>query len=136
MHKYCVLSLIRLIIGSAYTVYASEAATRGVLLNNVSLKISQNSKSFRLGTLWKKRLWHRCSTVNFVKFLRTPFLQNISGRLLLMRVWLDLCWYSCENIKNILINLTDESLYFDIYNKLYNIYKKPKPQLKSSLYSY
>ena len=136
MHKYCVLSLIRLIIGSAYTVYASEAATRGALLKNVSLRISQNSESFRLGTLWKKRLWHRCSTVNFVKFLRTPFLQNISGRLLLMRVWLDLCWYSCENIKNILINLTDESLYFDIYNKLYNIYKKPKPQLKSSLYSY
>ena len=136
MQKYCVLSLIRLIIGSAYTVYASEAATRGVLLKSVSLKISQNSKSFRLGTLWKKRLRHRCCPVNFVKFLRTPFLQNISGQLLLLRVWLDLCWYSCENIKNILINLTDESLYFDIYKKLYNIYKKPKPQLKSSLYSY
>ena len=106
MQKYCVLSLIRLIIGSAYTVYASEAATRGVLLKSVSLKISQNSKSFRLGTLWKKRLRHRCCPVNFVKFLRTPFLQNISGQLLLLRVWLDLCWYSCENIKNILINLT------------------------------
>ena len=31
----------------------------------------------------KKRLWHRCFSVNFVKFLRTPFLQNPSGRLLL-----------------------------------------------------
>ena len=28
-------------------------------------------------------LWHRCLLVNFVKFLRTPFLQNTSGRLLL-----------------------------------------------------
>ena len=34
-------------------------------------------------TLLKKRLWHRCFAVNFVKFLRTPFLQNSSGRLLL-----------------------------------------------------
>ena len=26
-----------------------------------------------------KRLWHRCFPVNFVKFLRTPFLTKISG---------------------------------------------------------
>ena len=31
----------------------------------------------------KKRLWHRCFPVNFEKFLRTSFLQNTSGRLLL-----------------------------------------------------
>ena len=37
----------------------------------------------RLATLLKKRHWHRCFHVNFVKFLRTPFLQNTSGRLLL-----------------------------------------------------
>ena len=37
----------------------------------------------RPATLLKKRLWHRCFPVNFVKFLRTPFLQNTSGRLLL-----------------------------------------------------
>ena len=34
-------------------------------------------------TLLKKRLWHRCFPVNFAKFLRTPFLHNTSGRLLL-----------------------------------------------------
>ena len=33
--------------------------------------------------LLKKILWHRCFPVNFSKFLRTPFLQNTSGRLLL-----------------------------------------------------
>ena len=27
----------------------------------------------RPANLLKKRLWHRCSPVNFVKFLRTPF---------------------------------------------------------------
>ena len=31
----------------------------------------------------KKRLWHNCFPVNFAKFLKTPFLQNTSGRLLL-----------------------------------------------------
>ena len=34
-------------------------------------------------TLLKKRLWHRCFPVNFVKFLRTTFLQNSSKWLLL-----------------------------------------------------
>ena len=37
----------------------------------------------RPATLWKKGLLHRCFPVNFGKFLRTPFLQNTSGRLLL-----------------------------------------------------
>ena len=37
----------------------------------------------RPATLLKKRLWHRYFPVNFVKFLRTAFLQNTSGRLLL-----------------------------------------------------
>ena len=36
-----------------------------------------------LRPLFKKRLWHRCFPVNFTKFLRAPFLQNTSGRLLL-----------------------------------------------------
>ena len=34
----------------------------------------------------KKRLWHRCFPIKFAKFLRKPFLQNTSGRLLLFRV--------------------------------------------------
>ena len=34
-------------------------------------------------------LWHRCLLVNFVKFLRTSFLQNTSGRLLLY-LWVSL----------------------------------------------
>ena len=37
----------------------------------------------RPATLLKKRLWHRCFPVNVVEFLRTPLLQNTSGRLLL-----------------------------------------------------
>ena len=30
-------------------------------------------------TLFKKRLWKRCFSANFAKFLRTPFLQNNFG---------------------------------------------------------
>ena len=37
----------------------------------------------RPATLLKKRLWHRSFPVNFVRFLRTHFLQNTSGRPLL-----------------------------------------------------
>ena len=40
-------------------------------------------KSLRPATLTKKRLWHRCFSVNFVKFPRTHFLKNNYGRLLL-----------------------------------------------------
>ena len=45
----------------------TETATRGVLFKGVL----------------KKRLWRRCVPVNFVKYLRTYFLQNTYGRLLL-----------------------------------------------------
>ena len=38
---------------------------------------------WRLELCLKKRLWHRCIPVNFAKSLRTLFLQNTSGRLLL-----------------------------------------------------
>ena len=37
-------------------------------------------------SLWKKRLWNRCFPVNFAKFSRALFLQNIFGQLLLLSV--------------------------------------------------
>ena len=36
--------------------------------------------------LLKKRLWRRCFAANFTKFLKTPFLQNTSGRLFLKQL--------------------------------------------------
>ena len=66
-------------------------------------EISQNSKEntcaslffnkvagLRPSTLLKKRPWHRCFPVNFVKFLRTPFLQTI----------LDACFCSSLNFQS------------------------------------
>ena len=73
----------------------SEAAVRRCSVEKVFLEISQNSQEdtcvrvsfliklqasgLRPATLLKKRLWRRCFPVNFVKFLRTSFLQNTSG---------------------------------------------------------
>ena len=59
------------------------------------LKISLNSQektcasrvSFFNKRPLKKRLWHRFFPVNFAKFLRIVFLQNTSGRLLLLAVY-------------------------------------------------
>ena len=69
----------------------TEAATRGVLWKKVYLEISHNPHkntcaraSFSEFSFFQ-RLWYRCFPVNFVKFLRTTFLQNISGRLLLTK---------------------------------------------------
>ena len=46
-------------------------------------------------TLLKKRLWCRCFPGSFAKFLRTTFLQNTSGRLLLDisgMEWVNVCF--------------------------------------------
>ena len=56
-------------------------------IKKVFSEISQNSQEnicasvffnkvagLRRATLLQKRLWHRCFPVNFMKFLRTPFL--------------------------------------------------------------
>ena len=51
-----------------------EAATVGILGKKVSFKISQNSQETPVPEE---------TPVNFAKFLRIPFLQNNSGRLLL-----------------------------------------------------
>ena len=61
---------------------------KGVLAN-VAGKYLRQSLIFnkvaglRPTTLLKKRLRYRCFPLNFAKFLRTPFLYNTSGRLLL-----------------------------------------------------
>ena len=37
----------------------------------------------RAATLLKNNIWHRCFPVNSAKFLRTPYLHNTFGQLLL-----------------------------------------------------
>ena len=52
----------------------ARSSYRRCSIKKVFLKISINSQ---------ESLWHKCFPVNLSQFLRTPFLQNTSGRLLL-----------------------------------------------------
>ena len=55
---------------------------KGVLRNFAKFK----GKYLCQSLFFIKRPWHSCFPVNFEKFLRTPLLQNTSGRLLLTNV--------------------------------------------------
>ena len=46
-------------------------------------KFTRKNLCYFVATCLKKRQVHRCFPLNFLKFLRTPFLQNTSGRLFL-----------------------------------------------------
>ena len=56
--------------------FTGKHMCQGLFFNKVT--------SMRHATLLRKRLWNRCFSVKFTKFLRTPFLQNTSRRLLLV----------------------------------------------------
>ena len=70
---------------------------KGVLRNCTKFTVKHLCQSLffnkvaglRPATLLKKRLWHRCFPMSFAKFLRIPFLQNTSGRLLLYDLLVD-----------------------------------------------
>ena len=71
----------------------TEAVTLSCSVRKVFLEILQNSQgntcarvSFLIklhASLLKKRFWHRCFLVNFVKFQRTPFFTELLRWLLL-----------------------------------------------------
>ena len=100
------------------------------------LSISQKKKlinsyrccSFGLQLL-KKRLWHRCSPVNFSKFLRTTFLQNTSGRLLLLNYKLKCGWYFFREICSLgLLEKKNQTAYLkgNRKTKLFSFYNMNK----------
>ena len=60
------------------------SVTKGVLRKFAKFTGKTCARVSFLINFIKKSLWHRCFPVNFAKFLRTPFLQNTSGRLLLI----------------------------------------------------
>ena len=77
-----------------HVIYSAKETIRGVFreadaqrcsVKKVLLKILQKSQenTCAIVSILTKKLWHRCFSVNFEKLLTTPFLQIISGRLLL-----------------------------------------------------
>ena len=63
-----------------------EAVLWRYSVEKVFLEIQQNSQENTCSrvSFSKKRLWHRCFPVNFVKFLRTPFFAEHLQWLLLL----------------------------------------------------
>ena len=59
----------------------------------------------------KKRLWHKCFPVNFTKCLKTPFLENNSG-LLLMNLSL--------NLALIMIRISKSFFYYSIIWRVFH----------------
>ena len=94
--------MLQLFNNNRETMLHAEAVVQSCSVKKVFLEISQNSQenacsrvSFLIKlqasglsptTLLKKRLWHRCFPVNFVKFLRTPFFTNHLWWLLLCMI--------------------------------------------------
>ena len=74
----------------------------------------------RSATLLNKRPQQRCFPVNFVKFSRTPFLQNTSRRILLFLIYLTVSFckevlYICSNLL-LLEKLTEKTHSFAIFS--------------------
>ena len=78
IHRRC--SVRKGVLGN-FARFTGKHLCQSVFLNQVA--------GLRPAISLKKRLWHRCFPMNFAKFLKTLFLQNTSGRLLL---------YSIENL--------------------------------------
>ena len=63
-----------------------------------------------------ERLWHRCFPVNFAKFLRIPFSQNTSGRLLL----------NSNHLNSRGLHLNDFNNFLKIWLRLFENYDMKK----------
>ena len=71
-HRRC---SVRKVVHKNFTKFTGKHLFQSLLFNNIA--------GLMPATLLKNRLWRRCFPINFVKILRTPFLQNASVRLLL-----------------------------------------------------
>ena len=54
--------------------FTGKHLCQGLFFNKVA--------GLRPATLLKKRLWHRCFSVNFAKFLRAPFLKGTAMQII------------------------------------------------------
>ena len=114
------------------------------LYNTNTLLIHSAHTLLRPATLLKKRLWHWRFPVNFEKFLRTSFLQNISGRLLPFLSLFHFLGYSTlitkhantcskSRIKNNMYYISSKLRRKTSQVKSYNLKKKPQRVPKQSL---
>ena len=94
-HRSC--SVKKGVLGS-FTKFTGKQLCQSLIFNKVA--------GLSPATFLKKRPWHRCFPVSFAKFLRTPFLQNTSGRLLLfVRLMMRLSYFLNQLIINTNLNV-------------------------------
>ena len=93
-----------------FTKFTGKRLCLSLFFNKVS-GLEAPTQVFRPATLLKKRLLHRCFPVNFVKFLRTAFLQNNSGRLRLTISFLAKFIIATHQLLNPLIWCCSSKLY-------------------------
>ena len=82
-----ILSIILIIFRSSHRRCSLKKGVFGNFTKFTGKQMCQNFIFNKVGGMWpaillKKRLWHRCFPMNFANFLRIPFLQNTSERLL------------------------------------------------------
>ena len=108
--------------------HKSEAATRGVLFKQGFVKISQNSQENTCARVSKKEALGQVFSCEFCEILRTPFLQNTSGRLLLIGAILDIfpriCSYKQKNYDEIFITKRKIETFHSISWKF--LFRKPE----------
>ena len=117
----------------------TEAATGGILRKKLFLKFHKIHRKtpvpgslfnkvagLRIVTLLKNRLWHRCFSVNFTKFIRTSILKNICERLLLVAGWRTTQKLSSRNLLlltcPVYINISVASFFPFIYLRFFYRY--------------
>ena len=81
-------------------------------------------QGLRPATLLKKILWHRCFPANFSKILKTPFLQNTSGRLKFLP----------QRFKNICCQKIDCGKHYRLSKYFVKISENPKWNSQSNCY--
>ena len=89
------------------------------------IRVFNKVAGLRPATLLKKKLYHKCFPVNFLKFLRTPFSQKSSGQLLTLfyRTSPDAASDSfrfpgCKFLKKEI----PEKMFFCAFYKIFNIF--------------
>ena len=103
--------------------WLQQQSSRSQATYHIDHKVFLARNFARLATLLKKRLWHRCFLVNFVKFQRTPFYIERPWWLLLHHSIIDgMVWGNIgSNAKYIctLVYFTNwrpfEVLYFNVF---------------------
>ena len=110
-HRKCSIEICVL---ENFTKFTGKHLCQSLFFNKVA--------GLRLSTLLKKRLWHKCFTVNFVKFLKTPFFTEHLQWLPLVIPFLRICRYHISCYKMFFIGMLF-IIYFllFIYHYLFSV---------------